>query len=86
LLGRIVTVHGMPIDLTGREFDLLELFLRNPRRVLTRSFISETIWEMPFDPETNLLDFFMSKLRSKLEPGMGRPVFKTIRGVGYELE
>jgi DNA-binding response OmpR family regulator len=85
LLGHIVQVNEQPIDLTGREYALLEIFLQNAGRVLTRSLISEKIWSSHYDVDTNLLDVYMSRLRAKLETAVGRPVFKTVRGIGYQL-
>ena len=85
LLGRTVTQNGQPIDLTSREFALLEIFMYNPGRILTRTLISEKIWESHYDVDTNLLDVYMSKLRAKLEPSPDKPLFKTIRGVGYQF-
>lgn len=85
LLGRTVTLNGAPIDLTSREFALLEVFLHNPGRILPRTLISEKIWESHYDVDTNLLDVYMSKLRSKIEVDPTHPRFKTMRGVGYQL-
>jgi len=85
LLQRAVTRHGTPVELTSREFALLEVFLQNPGRILPRTLICEKIWEAHYDVEANLLDVYMSKLRAKLEAGAGPPVFKTLRGVGYQL-
>ncbi len=85
LLGRMVTVGGTPVELTSREFALLEVFLQNPGRILTRTLISEKIWESHYDVDTNLLDVYMSKLRGKLDLDPAKPLFKTVRGVGYQL-
>ena len=85
LLGRTVTNQSQPVELTSREFALLEIFLQNPGRILTRTLISEKIWESHYDVDTNLLDVYMSKLRAKLETAPDKPIFKTIRGVGYQL-
>lgn len=85
LLGHMVHVNDMPIDLTGREYALLEVFMQNSGRVLTRMLISEKIWSSHYDVDTNLLDVYMSRLRSKLESVLGRPVFKTVRGIGYQM-
>ncbi len=85
LLARTVSRQGTPVELTSREFALLEVFLQNPGRILTRTLISEKIWESHYDVDTNLLDVYMSKLRNKLEPGPDKPLFKTVRGVGYQL-
>ena len=85
LLGRMVTQNGQPIELTSREFALLEIFMYNPGRILTRTLICEKIWESHYDVDTNLLDVYMSKLRAKLEPAPDKQLFKTMRGVGYQL-
>lgn len=85
LLGHTLEVNGAPIDLTGREYALLEIFMQNAGRVLTRTLISEKIWSSHYDVDTNLLDVYMSRLRAKLEGAVGRPVFKTVRGIGYQL-
>ncbi len=86
LPGRKVTLAGAPIDLTSREFALLEIFMHNPGRILARTLICEKIWESHNDIETNLLDVYMSKLRAKLELEPEKPYFKTVRGVGYQLQ
>lgn len=85
LLGRMVTLSGAAVELTSREFALLEVFLQNPGRILTRTLISEKIWESHYDVDTNLLDVYMSKLRNKLDLDAAKPLFKTVRGVGYLL-
>ncbi|HZZ92159.1 MAG TPA: response regulator transcription factor [Usitatibacter sp.] len=86
LLSHTVQVDGKPIDLTSREYALLEIFMQNPGRILTRTLISEKIWSSHFDVDTNLLDVYMSRLRAKLEKGGDeKPLFKTVRGVGYQL-
>ncbi|MDB5425530.1 MAG: Two-component system, OmpR family, copper resistance phosphate regulon response regulator CusR [Phenylobacterium sp.] len=85
LLGHTVHVNEAPIDLTGREYALLEIFMQNAGRVLTRTLISEKIWSSHYDVDTNLLDVYMSRLRAKLEGALGKPVFKTVRGIGYQL-
>jgi two-component system, OmpR family, response regulator MprA len=76
---------GQPIELTRTEFSLLELFLRNPRQVLTRSVIFERVWGYDFGYASNSLDVYVGYLRRKTEIG-GRPrLIQTIRGVGYAL-
>jgi two-component system copper resistance phosphate regulon response regulator CusR/two-component system response regulator QseB len=85
LLNRSVTQNGNPVEMTTREFMLLETFLRNPGRTLTRTMICEKIWESSYDVDANLLDVYMSRLRAKLENPSGAPLFKTVRGVGYQL-
>jgi len=85
LLGHTVSVDSKPVDLTGREYALLEVFMQNGGRVLTRSLISEKIWSSHYDVDANLLDVYMSRIRAKLEGALGRPVFKTVRGIGYQM-
>jgi DNA-binding response OmpR family regulator len=81
------TVHfaGQPVDLTSREFALLEIFMQNVGRILTRKLICEKCWSSHYDNEANLLDVYMSRLRSKFEIAPGPPLLKTLRGVGYQL-
>ena len=85
LLGHTAQLNGKPIDLTSREFALLEIFMQNVGRILPRSHISEKIWESHYDIDTNLLDVYMSRLRAKFDTTPGQPLFKTVRGVGYQL-
>lgn len=86
LLTREVSFDHAPVQLTQREFALLELFLHHPSRVLTRTQIAEKIWDCHFDMETNLVDVYVAKLRGKLrrdhEP---EPLIQSVRGVGYKL-
>jgi two-component system response regulator MprA len=82
---REVTRGGEPIDLTRTEFSLLELFLRNPRQVLTRSIIFERVWGYDFGFASNSLDVYIGYLRRKTEAD-GKPrLIHTVRGVGYAL-
>jgi DNA-binding response OmpR family regulator len=85
LIGRTVHLSGAPVDLTSREFALLEIFMQNAGRILTRKLICEKCFSSDYDNETNLLDVYMSRLRSKFEAVSGPPLFKTLRGVGYQL-
>lgn len=84
LISHTVQVNGKQIDLTSREYALLEVFMQNQGRILPRTLISEKIWASHYDVDTNLLDVYMSRLRAKLETP-GKPLFKTVRGVGYQL-
>ncbi|QUD89596.1 response regulator transcription factor [Phenylobacterium montanum] len=84
LVSHTVHLDGATVDLTNREYALLDVFMQNAGRVLTRTFISEKIWASHYDVDTNLLDVYMSRLRNKLEAS-GRQVFKTVRGIGYQL-
>jgi len=82
---REVRRGGMSIDLTRTEFSLLELFLRNPRQVLTRSVIFERVWGYDFGPTSNSLDVYIGYLRRKTEEGGAPRLIHTVRGVGYAL-
>ena len=73
------------IELTRTEFSLLELFLRNPRQVLTRSIIFERVWGYDFGPTSNSLDVYIGYLRRKTEEGAAPRLIHTVRGVGYAL-
>lgn len=85
LLAHTASCEGQPVELTNREFALLELFLHNPSRVLTRTLIAERVWEASYDLETNLIDVYVRRLRRKLEGPAGRPLIRTVRGTGYQL-
>jgi two-component system copper resistance phosphate regulon response regulator CusR/two-component system response regulator QseB len=86
LLTREITFDAAPIQLTQREFALMELFLNNPGRVLTRTQIAEKIWDCHFDMETNLVDVYVAKLRGKLRrPSETETLIQSVRGVGYKL-
>jgi len=85
LVARTVHLAGEPVDLTSREFALLEIFMQNVGRILSRKLICEKCWSSHYDHEANLLDVYMSRLRAKFEAIPGPPVFKTVRGVGYGL-
>jgi len=76
---------GMPLSLTLTEFSLLELFMRNPRQVLTRSIIFERVWGYDFGYASNSLDVYIGYLRRKTEAGGGPRLIQTVRGVGYAL-
>ena len=82
---REVKRGGRPIELTRTEFALLELFLRNPRQVLTRSIIFERVWGYDFGFASNSLDVYIGYLRRKTEAGGEPRVIQTVRGVGYAL-
>ncbi len=85
LLRRCVTRAGKRLDLTPREFAMVEYFGRNAGRVLTRTMILEHVWDMHQDPMTNVVDVHVNRLRRKLDHGFDRPLLQTIRGVGYVL-
>jgi two-component system response regulator MprA len=82
---REVRRGDVAIDLTRTEFALLELFLRNPRQVLTRSIIFERVWGYDFGPTSNSLDVYIGYLRRKTEGGDAPRLIHTVRGVGYAL-
>jgi two-component system response regulator MprA len=82
---REVRRGATPIELTRTEFALLELFLRNPRQVLTRSIIFERVWGYDFGPTSNSLDVYIGYLRRKTEDGGAPRLIHTVRGVGYAL-
>jgi len=86
LLARTVTRGGQPIELQAREFSLLELFLRSPGRVLTKTFLLERLWDYSFDPQTNVVDVLVCRLRAKLDRDFDAKVIQTIRGAGYVLK
>jgi two-component system response regulator MprA len=81
--GREAFRAGKPVQLTAREFDLLEFFMRNPRIVLTRDTIFERVWGSDFLGETNVIDVHVKALRDKLEANGGSRLIQTVRGVGY---
>jgi DNA-binding response OmpR family regulator len=81
----LVTRGGRPVDLTPREFALLEYFLRNTGRVLTRTMIAEHVWDHHFDTSTNVIDVYVKHLRDKIDRDAKRKVLQTVRGVGYRL-
>jgi len=78
-----VTKAGVPVDLTPKEYSLLEFLLRNKNRVVTRTSIIEHVWDMHFDSDTNIVDVFISHLRNKVDPE--RTLIHSVRGVGYSL-
>ena len=82
---REVRRGGAPIELTRTEFSLLELFMRNPRQVLTRSVIFERVWGYDFGPSSNSLEVYVRYLRQKLEAGGEPRLIHTVRGFGYVL-
>jgi DNA-binding response OmpR family regulator len=85
LLSRTVKLEGKPVEVTSREYALLEIFMQNQGRILPRTMIAEKIWSSHYDVDTNLLDVYMSRLRAKLDVTPGKSRFKTVRGVGYQF-
>jgi two-component system OmpR family response regulator len=86
LLTREVTRDGRKLDLQAREFALLEHFLRQPGRVLTKTLILEHVWDYSFDPQTNVVDVLVCRLRGKVDRDFERKLIQTLRGVGYVLK
>jgi two-component system OmpR family response regulator len=86
LLGREVHRAGQEIDLQPREFQLLEFLMRNAGQSVTRTMLLEKVWEYHFDPQTNVIDVHISRLRAKIDKGFDRPMLQTVRGAGYRLE
>ena len=83
---RLVTRGEEKIELTSKEFSLLEYFLRNPGRVLSRAMISEHVWDYDFDTESNVIDVYVNYLRRKIDSGREKKLIHTVRGAGYVLE
>jgi two-component system OmpR family response regulator len=86
LLGRTVHRAGQEIDLQPREFQLLEFLMRHANQSVTRTMLLEKVWEYHFDPQTNVIDVHISRLRSKIDKGFPRAMLQTVRGAGYRLE
>jgi len=74
------------VDLTSKEYGLLEYFLRNPNKVLTRTMIAEHVWDYTFDSDTNIIDVYVNHLRNKIDKEPFKKVIHTVRGVGYILK
>jgi two-component system, OmpR family, response regulator len=85
LLKRTVTRAGKSIELLPQEFRLLEYFMRNPDRVLTRRMLLENVWGIHFDPQTSVVESHISRLRSKVNHGFEFDVVQTVRGTGYKF-
>ena len=86
LLTRKVTRAERKIKLTAKEFALLEYFLRNPNRVLSRTSIGEHVWDMNFDSDSNVIDVYVSMLRRKMDKGFEQRLIHTVIGTGYVLQ
>jgi two-component system OmpR family response regulator len=85
LLARTVTRAGKPIMLQPREFKLLEYLMRNAGHVVTRTMLLENVWDYHFDPQTNVIDVHISRLRTKIDKGFPEPMLQTVRGAGYMI-
>ncbi len=86
LLTRGVHRAGKEIDLQPREFQLLEFLMRHAGQSVTRTMLLEKVWEYHFDPQTNVIDVHISRLRAKLDKGFDHPMLQTVRGAGYRLD
>jgi two-component system OmpR family response regulator len=86
VITRTVRRAGKKIDLQPREFRLLEYLMRHAGQLVTRTMLLENVWEYHFDPQTNVIDVHISRLRSKIDKEFERPLLKTVRGAGYTIE
>jgi DNA-binding response OmpR family regulator len=86
LLGREVWRGTRKIELTAREFGLLEYLMRTPGRVFTRTQICEAVWDYHFDPGTNIVDVYIQRLRRKIDSGESEKLIHTVRGMGYSVQ
>ncbi len=85
LLSRTVRRAGRAVDLQPREFRLLEYLMRHADQVVTRTMLLENVWDYHFDPQTNVIDVHISRLRTKIDKGFEGPLLHTVRGAGYRL-
>lgn len=85
LLSRKVARAGRNIELTAKEFQLLEYLMRRPGQVVTRTMLLEGVWNLHFDPQTNIIDVHMSRLRTAIDRGFPKSLIHTVRGAGYVL-
>lgn len=86
LIRRVVSRAGTEIDLLPREFSLLEHLLRRKGRVQTRTMLLEAVWDISFDPQTNVVETHISRLRAKIDKPFDKELLKTVRGAGYRIE
>ncbi len=84
-LRHVATANDKPLDLTPKEFQLLEYFLMHPEEVVRRTTLLEKVWDMHFDPESNVVDVHVGNLRRKLKAACGDQLVDTVRGVGFAL-
>jgi two-component system, OmpR family, response regulator len=84
-LGHTVSRAGQPIPLQPREFRLLEYLMKHAGQVVTRTMLLENVWDYHFDPQTNVIDVHISRLRAKIDKGFGEPLLHTVRGAGYMI-
>lgn len=83
LMARTAERAGQELQLTAREFELLTFLLRHAGQVVTRKMLLEQVWDLHFDPQTNVIDVHMSRLRQVVDRGFGKPLIHTVRGAGY---
>lgn len=86
ILARKVTRQGQRVYLHPREFKLLEYLMRHAGQVVTRTMLLENVWEYHFDPQTNVIDVHISRLRQKIDKPFDKAILQTVRGAGYRLE
>lgn len=86
LFNHTATRQGKPLDLQPKEFQILELFMRHPGRVITRTMLLEHVWDIHFDPQTSVVETHISRLRNKLEKPFEDTLIQTVRGAGYKFE
>jgi len=84
-LSHKVSRGGQAIALQPREFRLLEYLMRNAGQVVTRTMLLQNVWDYHFDPQTNVIDVHISRLRSKIDKGFAKPLLHTVRGSGYMI-
>ena len=86
MLARTVARAEQPIELLPREFRLLEYLMRHAGHIVTRTMLLEKVWDHHFDPQTNVIDVHVSRLRQKIDKGFDKPLLHTVRGSGYTLK
>ena len=86
ILARQVKRNGKPIELQSREFRLLEYMLKHKGQVVTRTMLLESVWDYHFDPQTNVIDVHISRLRNKIDGDGDMPLIRTVRGAGYIID
>jgi len=85
LVSRTASRHGRTIGLLPREFQLLEYLVRNEGRVVSRAMLLQHVWDLHFDPTTNIIDVYVGRVRRKVDGTQAYPLIHTVRGVGYCL-
>ncbi len=84
-LRHVALVHDRPLDLTPKEFQIVEFFLLHPEQVVRRTTLLEKVWDMHFDPESNVVDVHVGNVRRKLHKAAGESLIQTVRGVGFSM-